>query len=154
MLAMNCGDGTWRRVTHIDTFRFRESLEVHTDAGLLGLGESYFGARLVEAYVDEVAHHCLLRKHTLHIGEHAKDLNGYLGYSSSGTQTRDDSAIDIALRDHFGKITDQPVYRLLVASCRQKIRTYNSCAGYRYARTPPRVTVDDGETPMPRRGWP
>jgi galactonate dehydratase len=109
---------------------------------------------LVEAYVDEVAHHCLLSKHTLHIGEHAKDLNGYLGYSSSGTQTRDDSAIDIALRDHFGKITDQPVYRLLVASCRQKIRTYNSCAGYRYARTPPRVTVGDGETPMPRRGWP
>jgi hypothetical protein len=44
MLAMNCGDGTWRRVTHIDTFRFKESLEVHTDAGLLGLGESYFGA--------------------------------------------------------------------------------------------------------------
>jgi galactonate dehydratase len=95
MLAMNCGDGTWRRVTHIDTFRFKESLEVHTDAGLLGLGESYFGAKLVEAYVDEVAHHHLLSKHNLHIGEHVKDLNGYLGYASSGTQARDDSTIDI-----------------------------------------------------------
>jgi len=107
---------------------------------------------LVEAYVDEVAHHYLLSKHTLHIGEHAKELNGYLGYSSSGTLTRDDSAIDIALRDLFGKITDQPVYRLLVAPCRQKIRTYNSCAGYRYARTHPRVAVGDGETPMPKGG--
>lgn len=154
MLAMNCGDGTWRRVTHIDTFRFKESLEVHTDAGLLGLGESYFGAKLVEAYVDEVAHHHLLSKHTLHIGEHAKDLNGYLGYASSGTQARDDSTIDMELRDLFGKTTDHPVYRLLVAPCRQKIRTYKSCAGYRYARTHPRVTVGDGETPMPRRGWP
>jgi hypothetical protein len=152
MLARNSGDGTRRRVTHIDAFRFRESLEVHTDAGLVGLGESYFGAKLVEAYGDEVAHHCLLSKYILHIGEHAKDLNGYLNYSSSGTQTRDDSAIDIALRDPFDKITDQPVYRLLVAPCRQKIRSYNSCAGYRYARTHPRVTVGDGETPMPRRG--
>ena len=155
MLARNSGDGTRRRFTHIDAFRFRESLEVHTDAGLVGLGESYFGAKLVEAYGDEVAHHCLLSKYILHIGEHAKDLNGYLNYSSSGTQTRDDSAIDIALRDPpFDKITDQPVYRLLVAPCRQKIRSYNSCAGYRYARTHPRVTVGDGETPMPRRGWP
>jgi galactonate dehydratase len=114
MLATNCGDGTRGRVAHIDTFRFRESLEVHTDAGLLGLGESYFGATLVEACVDEVAHHYLLSKHPLHIGEHAKELNGYLGYSSSGTQTRGDWAIDIALRDLFGKITVQPVYRLLV----------------------------------------
>ena len=153
-MAMNCGDGTWRRVTHIDTFRFRESLEIHTDAVLLGLGESYFGAKLVEAYVDEVAHVCLLSKHTLHIGEHAKDLNGYLGYARSGTQARDDSTIDMELRDLFGKTTDHPVYRLLVAPCRQKIRTYKSCAGYRYARTYPRVTVGDGETPMPRRAWP
>ena len=109
---------------------------------------------MVEAYVDEVAHHPLLSKHTLHIGEYAKDLNGYLGYASSGTQARDDSTIDMEPRDLFGKITDHPVYRLLVAPCRQKIRTYKSCAGYSYARTHPRVTVGDGETPMPRRGWP
>ena len=27
----------------MDTFSFRESLEAHTDAGLLGLGETYNG---------------------------------------------------------------------------------------------------------------
>ena len=99
MLAIDCGDGTRGRVTHIDTFTFREFLGVHTDAGLAGIGESYFGAKLVEAYVDEIARHYLLSRHPLHIGEHAKELNDYLGYSSSGTQTRGDSAIDIAPRD-------------------------------------------------------
>jgi galactonate dehydratase len=134
MLAINWGDGTQGRVTHMDTFRFREFLDIHTDAGLTGLGESYFGAKLVEAYGDEVARHDLLSKHTLHIGEYAKELNGYLGHSSSGTQTRGDSAID------------------LVAPCRQKIPAYNSCAGYSYARTRPRVAIGDGKTPMPEGG--
>ena len=114
MFVIDCRDGTRGRVTHIDTFRFREFLEVHTDEGLMGLGESYFGATLVEAYVDEVAPPYLLSKDTLHIGKHAKELNGYLGYSSSRTQAKGDWAIDIALRDLFGKITGQPVYRLLV----------------------------------------
>ena len=92
---------------------------------------------MVEAYVDEVARHYLLSKHTLHIAEHAKELNGYLGCSGSGTQTRGDSAIDIALRDlSLRQDSDRPVYRLLVAPCRQKIRTCNSCAGYRYAHPP------------------
>ena len=118
----------------MDTFRFRESLEVHTDAGLLGLGESYFGATLVEAYVDDAARHYLLSKHILHIGEYAKELNSYLGYSSSGTQTRGDSAID------------------LVTPCRQKIPAYNGCSGHRYARTRPRVAIGDGKTPMPNGG--
>jgi hypothetical protein len=110
-------------------------------------------AKLVEAYVDDVARHYLLSKLTLRIGEHPKELNGYLGYSSNGTKTRGDSTIDIALRDlSLRQDSDRPVYRLLVAPCRQEICTYNGCAGYRYARTHPRVAVGDGETPMPKGG--
>lgn len=44
------------------------------------------------------------------------------------------SAIDIALWDLWGQATQQPVYQLLGGKVRDRIRTYNTCAGYRYIR--------------------
>ena len=43
-------------VTQIDTLRFAKFpnilfVEVHTDDGLTGLGETFFGAKAVEAYI-------------------------------------------------------------------------------------------------------
>ena len=45
------------------------------------------------------------------------------------------SAVDIALWDLFGKATGQPIAQLLGGFCREKIRTYNTCAGSTYMRT-------------------
>jgi L-alanine-DL-glutamate epimerase-like enolase superfamily enzyme len=136
------------QVVKIDTLRLGEFpnilfVLVHTDDGLVGLGETFFGARAVEAYVHETAAPYLLGRDPLRIDQHARELHGYLGYASSGAETRGNSAVDIALWDLFGKVTNQPVYQLLGGRSRERIRTYNTCAGYRYVREAPRQEVSN-----------
>jgi galactonate dehydratase len=136
------------KVIQVDTLRLDEFpnllfVRVHTNEGLVGLGETFFGVRAVETYVHETAAPYLLGKEALHIDRHAKELYGYLGYGSSGAETRGNSAIDIALWDLFGRATEQPVYQLLGGPCRERIRTYNTCAGYRYVRESPRQEVSN-----------
>ena len=136
------------KTVQVDTLRLDEFpnilfVQVHTDEGLTGLGETFFGARAVEAYVHETVAPYLLGKDPLRIDQHAEQLYGYLGYGSSGAETRGNSALDIALWDLFGKVTNQPVYQLLGGACRERIRTYNTCAGYRYVREKPRQEVSN-----------
>jgi L-alanine-DL-glutamate epimerase-like enolase superfamily enzyme len=136
------------KVTRIDTLRLDEFpnllfVQVHTDEGLVGLGETFFGARAVEAYIHETVAPYLLGENPLHIDKHARGLYGYVGYGSSGAETRGNSAVDIALWDLFGKATGQPVYQLLGGPSRERIRTYNTCAGYRYIRSRPRQEVEN-----------
>jgi galactonate dehydratase len=136
------------KVVQVDTLRLDEFpnilfVQVHTDEGLTGLGETFFGARAVEAYLHETAAHYMLGRDPLRIDQHAKQLHGYLGYASSGAETRGNSAVDIALWDLFGKVTNQPVYQLLGGKSRERIRTYNTCAGYRYVRETPRQEVSN-----------
>jgi galactonate dehydratase len=136
------------KVVRIDTLRLGEFpnilfVLVHTDEGLTGLGETFFGARAVEAYVHETAAPYLLGKDPLRIDQHAGQLYGYLGYASSGAETRGNSAVDIALWDLFGKVANQPVYQLLGGKSRERVRTYNTCAGYRYVREAPRQEVSN-----------
>ncbi|MGH2551973.1 MAG: mandelate racemase/muconate lactonizing enzyme family protein [Thermomicrobiales bacterium] len=127
------------KITHIETVRLDEFanllfVQIHTDSGLVGLGETWFGAEAVEAYIHESAAPVLLGSEALHIDRHARSLSGYVGYRSSGAETRGNSAIDIALWDLFGKSTGLPIYQLLGGPSRESIRTYNTCAGYRYVR--------------------
>jgi L-alanine-DL-glutamate epimerase-like enolase superfamily enzyme len=134
------------KVVSVETLRLGEFpnilfVEVHTDEGLKGLGETFYGTSAVEAYIHETVAPYLLGKDPLQIDRHAKRLYGYLGYKSAGAETRGNSATDIALWDLFGKVTGQPVYQLLGGKCRDKIRTYNTCAGYRYVREAPRQEV-------------
>src|ERR671910_594835 len=139
-------------VIRVDTLRLDEFpnilfVLVRTDEGLVGLGETFFGARAVEAYVHETAAPYLLGKDPLRIDYHASQLHGYLGYASSGAETRGNSAIDIALWDLFGKVTNQPVYQLMGGKSRETIRAYNTCAGYRYVREKPRQEVGNWGLP-------
>ena len=60
---------------------------------------------------------------------------GYLGWRGSGVETRGNSAIDIALWDIFGKAANMPVHTALGGASRDKIRIYNTCAGYQYIRS-------------------
>jgi galactonate dehydratase len=140
------------KVDRVETLRLGEFpnllfVLIHTDEGLTGLGETFFGARAAEAYVHETAVPYLLGEDPLQIDRHARALYGYLGYASSGAETRGNSAIDIALWDLFGKATGQPLYQILGGKSRDSIRTYNTCAGYRYVRETPRQEVGNWGLP-------
>jgi L-alanine-DL-glutamate epimerase-like enolase superfamily enzyme len=140
------------RVTGLETLRLDAFpnlcfVRVHTDAGLVGLGETFFGARAVEAYLHESVAPYLLGQDPLRRDAHARALYGYLGYRSTGVEMRGNSAVDLALWDLFGKATGQPVYQLLGGASRERIRTYNTCAGYRYVRGRPVQAVDNWGLP-------
>ena len=127
------------KITKIETIQIGEYpnicwVRVHTDAGLVGLGETFFGARAVESYVHETAAPLLLGQDPLAIDKLSKALTGYVGFASSGVEMRGSSAIDIALWDLFGRAAGQPIAQLLGGFTRQSIRTYNTCAGTGYMR--------------------
>jgi galactonate dehydratase len=141
------------KVTRVDTLRLGEYSNVlwvlvRTDEGLTGLGETFLGAEAVEAYVHESVAPYLLGRDPLLIESHARALSGYIGFRGSGAETRGNSAVDIALWDLFGKATGLPVHSLLGGACRDRIRTYNTCAGYRYIRSRPRQEVENWGLPV------
>lgn len=127
------------KITKLETIRIEERpnllwIQVHTDEGLMGLGETFFGAQAVEAYIHETVAPIVIGRDPLEIDKLSADLVGYLGYRSSGVETRGNSAFDIALWDLFGKVTDQPIAQLLGGFTRKNIRTYNTCAGTEYIK--------------------
>jgi L-alanine-DL-glutamate epimerase-like enolase superfamily enzyme len=136
------------KITQLDTLRLGEFpnllfVTVHTDEGHVGLGETFFGAQAVEAYVHETAAPYLLGKDPLQIERHATALRGYLGSASSGVEQRGNSAIDIALWDILGQVSGQPLYQLLGGASRDDVPIYNTCAGYRYVRERPIQAVEN-----------
>ena len=127
------------KITKLETLRIEERpnllwLLVHTDEGLTGLGETFFMAETVEAYIHEYVAPRVLGRDPLQIDRLAADLVGYLGFRSTGAEMRGNSAFDIALWDLFGKATGQPIAQLLGGFTRSKIRTYNTCAGVEYIK--------------------
>jgi L-alanine-DL-glutamate epimerase-like enolase superfamily enzyme len=128
------------KIVAVESIQLREFpnltwVQVHTDEGLVGLGETFFGPGAVAGYLHETAAPYLLGRDPLRIDEHSHALrNIYVGYSSSGAEMRGLSAVDIALWDLFGQATGQPIHQLLGGASRDRIRTYNTCAGYRYVR--------------------
>ena len=129
------------KVTAVETIRVGEYpnllwVHVRTDEGLVGLGEAFYGAASAEAHIHDFVAPYLLGKNPLLIDRHSKALVGYLGFASSGAETRGNSAVDIALWDLWGKATNQPIHQLLGGAARDEIRVYNTCAGYRYVRNP------------------
>jgi galactonate dehydratase len=128
------------KITQLETLRLGEFpnilwVRIHTDEGLVGLGETFMGAAAVEAYIHEWAAPKLLGKDPLAIEARGKDIMGYLGWRGSGVETRGNSAIDIALWDIFGKAANMPVCTALGGKSRDAIRIYNTCAGYQYVRS-------------------
>ncbi len=128
------------KITAIETLRIAEHpnllwVHVHTDAGLVGLGETFYGAAAVEGHIHEIVAPRLIGADPLAIDAISKSLAGYLGFRSTGAEARAASAIDIALWDVFGKVTGQPIWQLLGGRSRESIRTYNTCAGTHYVRT-------------------
>ncbi len=127
------------KITAVETLRLREFanliwVRIHTDEGLIGLGETFMGASAVEAYLHDTVAPKLLGKDPLQIEARNRELANYLGWGSAGVETRGNSAIDLALWDLFGKAHGRPVCEMLGGKSRDSIRIYNTCAGYKYIR--------------------
>jgi galactonate dehydratase len=137
------------KITKIETLNLGEFpnvlwILVHTDAGVTGLGETFFGARAAEAFIHETLAPQMLGQDPLRIEQHSRRLlQNYVGFKSTGAEIRGSSAFDVALWDLFGKVVDQPIYQLLGGKCRDRIRVYNTCAGYRYVRARPTQRLED-----------
>ena len=129
------------KITALETLRTEEFsnvlwVRVHTDSGIIGLGETFYGAGAVEAHIHETLAGRLIGRDPLHIEALNKEMvNLPMAQSSTGAEYRAASAVDIALWDIFGKVCHQPVHQMLGGLCRDKLRVYNTCAGYRYVRS-------------------
>ena len=138
------------KITALETIRIAERpnliwLQVRTDQGLIGLGETFFGASTVEAHVHDYIAPRVIGRDPLEIDKLSADLVGYLGFRSSSAEVRGNSAFDIALWDIFGKATGHPIAQLLGGFTRREIRTYNTCAGSEYVKkTSGQVTANFG----------
>jgi L-alanine-DL-glutamate epimerase-like enolase superfamily enzyme len=136
---------------HVGAYPNITFVEVHTDEGLIGLGETFRTPRAVAAQIHETVAPYLLGKNPLTIDAHSSVLlNPYLGFGGSGVEIRAASAVDIALWDLWGKVLNRPVHDLLGGLTREKIRVYNTCAGYAYNQaggTRRLVTADSGDEP-------
>jgi L-alanine-DL-glutamate epimerase-like enolase superfamily enzyme len=128
------------KITALETLRVEEFgnvifVQLHTDEGLVGLGETFLGPKAVEAYLHETVAPKIIGMDPLQIEQINAKLSGYyLGWRSAGAETRGNSAIDIALWDLFGKAHGKPLCDMLGGRSRDSIRVYNTCAGYKYIR--------------------
>jgi galactonate dehydratase len=103
-------------------------VRIHTDEGIIGLGESYPNAEAEAAIVHSRLAAVLLGKDPSAIDKLWADMFLAVSYSGwAGTEMRAISAVDIALWDLFGKAMGQPIYKLLGGASRPSIRIYNTC---------------------------
>lgn len=103
-------------------------VRIHTDEGLIGLGESYPNAAAEAAIVHSRLAAVLLGRDPSAIDKLWADMFLAVSYSGwAGAEMRAISAVDIALWDLAGKVSNQPIYKLLGGASRHSIRIYNTC---------------------------
>jgi L-alanine-DL-glutamate epimerase-like enolase superfamily enzyme len=133
------------QISKIETIRFNRGItvhagsvnwlwvRVHTDNGIIGLGETYPAAEAAEAVIAHALGKVLLGRDPREIDRLWSDMLLTVGYHGwAGAEMRAISAVDIALWDLLGKITGQPVYQLLGGKSRERIRIYNTCYDHVY----------------------
>jgi L-alanine-DL-glutamate epimerase-like enolase superfamily enzyme len=125
------------KVTAVETLRpaLQANLcfvRLHTDTGLSGLGEAFYGSAALETYLHETAAPLLLDLDDPYPEPVARMLTPYVGYQGGGVEQRGNGAVDLALWDLLGQQTGQPLATLLGGPVRTSTRLYNTCAGTRY----------------------
>lgn len=130
------------KITAVETVQVGEFsnlvwLRVETDAGLVGLGETFRNAQAVVAYIHETVAPYLLGKNPARVELHAHRLghevgNHYFGYPSRSVELRGNSAADIALWDLKAQALSVPLHELLGGACQERLRIYNTCASASY----------------------
>ncbi len=124
------------RIQRIETIRVAAHprllwVQVYTDDGLVGLGETYYVPGAVAAVIHDIAAPHLLGQSPFDLERAWTTLfqeTNFYGYA--GAEMRAISALDIALWDIVGQACGQPIYNLIGGRVRDRIRTYNTCASY------------------------
>lgn len=127
------------KITEVRTFNHADfpnliHVEVKTDEGVSGIGESYYFGNSIAAFIHEFLGPVLIGEDPLDHESIAEKMNTYVGYNGSGIETRGRSAIDIAIWDIKAKVAGQPMYQFLGGNHDADISFYNTCAGRGYMR--------------------
>jgi len=125
-------------------------MRIHTDAGIVGHGESFILGHAMASVIHDYYSQRLLGADAIAIESHWRFLYERMAnIGVRGTELRALSAIDQALWDILGQVAGLPVYRLLGGPVRERIPVYNSCANPAYSIHKNRT--DPGRK---RSGWP
>ena len=107
---------------------------VKTTDGLKGIGETSYDPDTVEAFIQGEGSDYLLGKDPSSIDLHWEKLSkvgSHIKLGNSG-EMRGLSALDMALWDIKARKYKVPLYELIGGLSRDKIKVYNTCAGYSY----------------------
>jgi galactonate dehydratase len=150
------------KITRIETVRLTSRptliwVRVHTDEGLIGLGESWFSCAAVDADIHERIAPALIGADPSRIEALTRAARPYVGFCGTGVEIRAVSAIDVALWDIVGQAAGKPLYALLGGATRDDIRVYNTCAGPDYVSQSSDVRPENfglsGSTPIHGRRY-
>jgi galactonate dehydratase len=116
------------KITKLETFLVKPRwlfLKVHTDAGIVGLGEPVLEGRALtcRTAVEEMSHY-LIGKDPRRVAHHWQALYRHAFYRGGPILTSALSGIDQALWDIKGKALGVPVYELLGGPTRDRVRVY------------------------------
>jgi galactonate dehydratase len=125
------------KITKLETFLVKPRwlfLKVHTDAGIVGLGEPILEgrARTCAKAIKEIEPY-LIGKDPRQVVHHWQAIYRHAFYRGGPILTSALSGIDIALWDIKGKALGVPIYELLGGPTRRRIRVYA------HAGTPERI---------------
>ena len=118
------------RIEVVETLRLGDHpnllwVRVHTDAGLTGLGETYFGAGSSEADIHDRIAPIILGQDASRIEFLNMKMQPYTGFTGSGAEVRALSAVDVALWDIAGKAANMPLCDVLGGRTRASGRPDN-----------------------------
>ncbi|MGL5912397.1 MAG: mandelate racemase/muconate lactonizing enzyme family protein [Phycicoccus sp.] len=125
------------KIDMVETFRTPAQpniclVRLTDEDGVTGLGEGFFHASSIDAFVHDSAAPELIDVGDATPNTVSEMLRPYVGFQGGGVETRARGAIDIALWDLLGKRAGMPLHELLGGRVRDGIRIYNTCAGTRY----------------------
>ncbi len=116
------------RITRLETFLIKPRwvfLRIHTDAGVVGLGEPLLEGRAltIQTAIKEVEPY-LIGKDPRQVIHHWQAIYRHAFYRGGPILTSALSGIDHALWDIKGKLLNVPVYELLGGPTRDRVRIY------------------------------
>ncbi|MBI2503877.1 MAG: mandelate racemase/muconate lactonizing enzyme family protein, partial [Candidatus Latescibacteria bacterium] len=142
------------KITQIETIRVKEQphniwVQVYTDTGFIGLGETFYAPTAVQAAVHDFFGPLLIGRHPFEIERHWEAmfrLSDHAGYG--GAEMRALSALDMALWDIKGQAVELPIYELLGGAVRKRVRVYATSMPYEGAGEVAKKLLGEGITAM------